>query len=70
MTYLVCPTCGWFIGQKSIEYEKKVSLINSNKDLNQDEKEIEISKVLSDLKLKRYCCKMRLMTSKDYIEIF
>ena len=70
MTYLVCPTCGWFIGQKYIEYEKKLLVINSNRDLTNEEKEIETSKLLMELKLKRYCCKMRIMTYKDYIDIF
>ena len=68
MLYMVCPTCGYFIGQKTIEYETNKEKICSNINLSTKEKEIEISKVLNNLKLRRYCCKMRIMTYKDLVK--
>ena len=69
MLYIVCPTCGYFLGQKTLEYEEGKKTICSNPKLTAEEKEKELSKLLLGLKLKRYCCKMRMMTYKDIVEI-
>lgn len=68
MLYTTCPTCGFFIGQITEEYEKKKENICSNPKLNKKQKEEEISKLLKSLKLRRYCCRMRVMTYKDLVE--
>ena len=67
MLYTTCPTCGFFIGQKTEEYEQKKHEICSNPKLSKKEQEVEISKLLLSLKLRRYCCKMRMMTYKDIV---
>jgi DNA-directed RNA polymerase subunit N (RpoN/RPB10) len=67
MLYTVCPTCGYFLGQKTIEYEEGKKNICSNPKLSVEEREKELSKLLMGLKLKRYCCKMRMMTYKDIV---
>ena len=68
MLYMSCPTCNYFLGQKIILYESEKQNICSNIDLSQEEKEIEISRILLKLKLKRYCCKMRIMSYKDIVQ--
>jgi DNA-directed RNA polymerase subunit N (RpoN/RPB10) len=68
MLYLTCPTCGYFLGQKVIEYEKNKTLICNNPKLSIEEKETNLSKLLISVNLRRYCCKMRLMTYKDIVQ--
>lgn len=67
MLYTTCPTCGYFIGQKTEEYEKKKNEICSNPKLSKKDQEEQISKVLKNLGLRRYCCRMRMMTYKDLV---
>ena len=68
MLYITCPTCGYFLGQKVLDYENNKDIICNNPDLNEKQKEDEISKILLGLKLRRYCCKMRIMTYKDIVQ--
>ena len=68
MLYIICPTCGYFLGQKTIEYEQGKEKICANPKLSSIEKEKEISKLLMGLGLRRYCCKMRMMTYKDIVQ--
>ena len=63
-----CPTCGTFLGQKVIEYEKGKNNICDNPKLATEEKDIELTKLINSLKLKRYCCKGRMMTYKDTVQ--
>ena len=68
MLYLSCPTCGYFLGQKTIKYENSKEIICSNPKLTPEERESELSKLLLSLNLRRYCCKMRMMTYKDVVQ--
>jgi DNA-directed RNA polymerase subunit N (RpoN/RPB10) len=68
MLYMTCPTCGYFIGQKTAEYEQKKKEICSNPKLSKKEQEKKISELLQSLKLRRYCCRMRMMTYADLVE--
>ena len=68
MLYLTCPTCGYFLGQKTIEYEASKKNICTNPELTGEEKEKALSKLLLSLGLRRYCCKMRMMTYKDIVQ--
>lgn len=68
MIYTTCPTCGYFIAQVIEEYEKKKNEICSNPKLSKKEQNNEISKLLLSLKIRRYCCRMRIMTYKDLVE--
>jgi DNA-directed RNA polymerase subunit N (RpoN/RPB10) len=68
MLYIVCPTCGYFLGQKTLEYEEGKTKICDNPKLSQEEKEKDLTKLLLGLNLKRYCCKMRMMTYKDIVQ--
>lgn len=68
MLYLSCPTCGYFLGLKTMEYEDKKAAICSNLSLSIEDKENELSKLLLSLNIKRYCCKMRIMSFKNIVE--
>jgi DNA-directed RNA polymerase subunit N (RpoN/RPB10) len=68
MIYITCPTCGFFIGSKTIEYDTKKEKICSNTDLSEEEQAIEIQKLLKSLNIRRYCCRMRIMTTKDIVQ--
>jgi DNA-directed RNA polymerase subunit N (RpoN/RPB10) len=68
MLYLTCPTCGYFLGQKVLEYETNKTLICNNPKLSVEEKDTQLSKLIINANLRRYCCKMRLMTYKDIVQ--
>ena len=68
MIYIVCPTCGYFIGGLTIEYDKKKAEICANADLSEEQQADEIQKLLKSLKVRRYCCRMRIMTTKDIVQ--
>tara|TARA_B110000902_G_C14157379_1_gene531947 strand:- start:873 stop:1100 length:228 start_codon:yes stop_codon:yes gene_type:complete len=65
MEYLTCPTCGYFIGQKSIEYNAKKDIICGNRNLTREIIDNKLADLMKSLKIRRYCCRMRLMTCKD-----
>lgn len=68
MIYIVCPTCGFFLGSNAIEYDKKKAEICANSKLSEEEQTAEIQKLLKSLKIRRYCCRMRIMTAKDIVQ--
>lgn len=68
MIYIACPTCGYFIGSKAEEFETKKKLICEKKDISEDKRNTEIRNLIQSLNLRRYCCKMRLMTCKDIVQ--
>jgi DNA-directed RNA polymerase subunit N (RpoN/RPB10) len=68
MIYIVCPTCGYFIGSLAIEFDKKKAEICANTDLTEEQQADEIQKLLKGLKIRRYCCRMRIMTIKDIVQ--
>ncbi len=68
MLYLTCPTCGYFLGQKTMEYEAGKKNICANPKLTEEEKNKEITKLILGLKLRRSCCRMRMMSYKDIVE--
>jgi len=68
MIYSTCPTCGFFIGNIVNEFEIEKEKICSNSKLSIEEQQNEISKLLKSLKVRRYCCRMRIMTCKDLVK--
>jgi DNA-directed RNA polymerase subunit N (RpoN/RPB10) len=68
MLYLTCPTCGYFLGQKTVEWETKSEEICNNHKLSYEEKEKKKQELLLSLKLPRYCCRMRMMSYKDLVQ--
>jgi DNA-directed RNA polymerase subunit N (RpoN/RPB10) len=65
MIYLKCPTCGTIIGNRQIPYEKELEKINNNPNIDDVEKLEQKTKLIESLELKRYCCKMRVMSFKS-----
>jgi len=68
MIYSTCPTCGFFIGNIVDEYEKSKKQICLNTQLSDEQMKKDISNLLKNLKVRRYCCRMRIMTCKDLVE--
>ncbi len=66
----VCMTCGFFIGSVVIEYETEKEKICANTMLSEEEQAEKIQQLIKSFKdqgLTRYCCKMRLMATKDLV---
>jgi DNA-directed RNA polymerase subunit N (RpoN/RPB10) len=68
MLYLICPSCGYLLGNKIIHYEDEKNKICNNPELTNKQKEDKLTELLLSLKLRRYCCKMRIMTYKDIVQ--
>lgn len=70
MIYFNCPTCGCNLSSRQRMYDKGLEEIESNPNIDEDKK-LELKyKLIQDLELDRYCCKMRVITYKNKIEIF
>ena len=67
MLYITCPTCGYFLGLKTIEWETKSADICNNPKLTEEEKERKKTELIMSLNLPRYCCRMRMMSYKDIV---
>ncbi len=68
MLYVSCPTCGFFLGQVNLAYDEGKAKICSNPNLTEEQINEQLSKLLLSLNIRRYCCKMRLMTAKDIVQ--
>ena len=69
MIYPRCPSCGTLIANRQIPYEKGLEEIESNPNLDEDMKLEQKRILIESLKIKLYCCKMRLMTYINKTEI-
>lgn len=69
MYYLKCPSCGNIISNRIIKINEEYDKINNDFKLSDEEKEKKRTDVINSLKLKRYCCKSRLMTLPNLIDI-
>tara|TARA_B100001248_G_C27178890_1_gene361421 strand:- start:172 stop:387 length:216 start_codon:yes stop_codon:yes gene_type:complete len=69
MLYSACPTCGTTLGNKQLKLEKEKEKICNNPELSNDEKESKIKEAINNLKMRRYCCKMRLISYIDTVQI-
>lgn len=70
MIYLKCPSCGYIIGNRQIPYENGLNKIESDPNNTEDMKLLLKENLLKELKIERYCCKMRIITFKQKTEIF
>jgi DNA-directed RNA polymerase subunit N (RpoN/RPB10) len=68
MLYSTCPTCGYFLGQKTLEWETKQANICSNQKITEEEKSKLLQELLISLGLRRYCCRMRMISYKDIVQ--
>ena len=69
MLYISCPTCGYFLGQKTLEWETKSEIICNNPKFSNEEKENKKQELLKSLNLPRYCCRMRMISYVDLVKI-
>lgn len=68
MLYQTCPTCGFFLGNITKKFEDEKDKICNDPNLTQSEIEEKIQKLIMSVKVKRYCCRMRIMTYKDLVQ--
>lgn len=68
MLYQTCPTCGFFLGNITKKFEDEKDKICNDPNLTQSEIEEKIQKLIMSVKVKRYCCRMRVMTYKDLVQ--
>jgi len=68
MLYPVCPTCSHLLADIELEFTEKYNNIVESKEAEQ-KKEQEIKKLFNDVNIKKYCCKMRLISYVDHIKI-
>lgn len=69
MIYIKCPSCGYLLGNRQIPYEKGIYDIENNSAIDEDAKMKQKIKLIESLKIKRYCCKMRIITFKQLTDI-
>jgi DNA-directed RNA polymerase subunit N (RpoN/RPB10) len=69
MLYARCPSCGKSLSQLVIKYEEELKQICDNPSTSLMEKKTEKIKLINNLGLKRYCCKTRMLTFIDSINI-
>lgn len=65
MLYPVCPTCQFLLADKQVPYEIGYQKIINDTKLSSLQKQKLIEKLLDSLGLKRYCCRMRMISFID-----
>ena len=68
MLYYRCPTCKTILANKQLMYEEELDKICTNSKLSEEEKIEQKMKLLDKLELKRYCCRMRMITYVKLID--
>ena len=68
MLYNTCPTCGFFLGNITKSFESEKDKICNDPKLTDEEIEEKIKTLIMKQKVRRYCCRMRLMTYKDIVK--
>jgi DNA-directed RNA polymerase subunit N (RpoN/RPB10) len=66
MLYPVCPTCAHLLADIEVEFTDKYNIIINGK-AEEEKKEKDILKLFEECKVKKYCCKMRLITYFEHI---
>jgi DNA-directed RNA polymerase subunit N (RpoN/RPB10) len=69
MLYFKCPTCKTILADKQIIYDSEADKIRDDPKLTDEEKDQMLQDLPRKLKLIRYCCMFRLITSIDDIKI-
>ena len=62
MLYIVCPTCGEFLGMRQIPFEDEILKICNMNGISEEKKNELKSELPTKLGLTRYCCRMRLIS--------
>lgn len=69
MIYYRCPSCKTVLANKQPIFEKDMQKICNDNKMSEDQKNNEKRKLLDRLELHRYCCRMRMLTYVDQINI-
>lgn len=69
MLYATCPTCNNCLADKQLFFEEEKEKIYNDKNLSMKDKEKKIEKLLDKIGLTRYCCRMRMLTYLDQVNI-
>jgi DNA-directed RNA polymerase subunit N (RpoN/RPB10) len=69
MLYPRCPTCGGMLAHLEVDFEDKKKNICNNPKLTDEQKLLELKENVNNLGLLRYCCKLRVLTYIDLIDI-
>lgn len=62
LLYMKCPTCKTLLGDKELTFNEELNKINENKSLSHDDKNTAVMKLYQKIGIENYCCKMRLKT--------
>ena len=54
MKYITCPTCGYFLGNISHQYDLDKEKICTNPKLSLEQQNLKIQTLINDLRLRRY----------------
>jgi DNA-directed RNA polymerase subunit N (RpoN/RPB10) len=68
MLYIKCPTCHRLLGNKEIPFLEEYKRIDSM-DISVEEKDAKIKKLMDSLKIYNMCCRGRIKTFVDKIEV-
>lgn len=69
MFYFLCPTCGTLLADKEIPFTKRFNEINGNDNLNNDQKNKEVKKLLDSMSITNICCRARCLCHVDETKI-
>ena len=69
MLYFKCPTCKTILANKQLAYEEEMRKICNNEKLSIEEQNRLKSELPKKLKIKRYCCTMRLMSYSNLVKL-
>lgn len=59
--YIKCPTCSRVLSKNFDKYNKDRENIVNNNALSNQEKDIELSKLLDKYQYRKMCCRIRIM---------
>lgn len=69
MLYPVCPTCQFLLADKQLPFEKEFTKIMNDTKLSDDQKKKATELLLNKLGLIRYCCRMRMISYVDQVNL-
>ena len=68
MLYPICPTCHNLLADKQLPYEDGMKKINKLNKSNEEKMKLK-KKLLDDIGLSRYCCRMRMISYLDQCKL-
>lgn len=69
MLYYKCPSCRTILANKQLLYEKGLKEICENVKLSEKQKNEEKKKLLDKLQLVNICCRMRMISYVDKVNV-